>query len=107
MSFYESSLNVDLDSDKKTLRADCKDSAGRYHPSSIDISQYLGNHDGSFAWHGSDFVHSARNIRLDASMLCAELQSNEGEWVAGTIDLNTCIANVEGKLAHADKVGGH
>lgn len=33
-------------------------------------------------------------------MLCAELQSNEGEWVAGTIDLNTCIANVEGKLAH-------
>lgn len=51
-------------------------------------------------WHGSDFVHSARNIRLDASMLCAELQSNEGEWVAGTIDLNTCIANVEGKLAH-------
>lgn len=48
MSFYDTSLNVRLDDDNKTLRADCADVDGHYHPSSINISQYLGNHNGCF-----------------------------------------------------------
>ena len=48
MSFYETSKNVSLDQDNKTLRAECKGPDGKVHPSSIDLSIYLGNHNGSF-----------------------------------------------------------
>jgi hypothetical protein len=49
MSFYETSRDVRLDEDIRTLRAECKGPDGKYHPTSIDLSMHLGNDDGSFA----------------------------------------------------------
>lgn len=48
MSFYQTARNVRLDTDNQTLKAECKGSDGKYHPTSIDLSMYLGNHGGSF-----------------------------------------------------------
>jgi hypothetical protein len=48
MSFYETSRNVKLDEDNRTLRAECKGPDGKFHPTSIDLGMHLGSHNGSF-----------------------------------------------------------
>jgi len=59
---------------------------------------FLGNHDGSFVWHGENFMDTARDVRLGGSMLYADLQSHEGTWKAAMIDLNVVISNTDGQL---------
>jgi len=106
MSFYETSNNVRLDTDNKTIRAECKGPDGKFHPSSIDLSMYLGNHNGSFVWHGENFMDTARDVRLGGSMLYADLKSPDDGWKASSIDLNVVIGNKDGQLVNAD-IGGN
>ncbi|KIM73641.1 hypothetical protein PILCRDRAFT_828935 [Piloderma croceum F 1598] len=106
MSFYETSRNVRLDEDNRTLRAECKGSDGKFHPTSIDLGMHLGNHNGSFVWHGENFNETARDVRLGGSMLYADLRSPEGTWNAAHIDLNKVVGNDDGQLVNAG-IGGN
>jgi hypothetical protein len=57
----------------------------------ILLDQFVGNNDGSFDVNGSNFLASARNVRLRCALLCAELRSTRGEWKSADISLDSII----------------
>lgn len=63
------------------LWAQCIDRSGQFRTSSLALDAYLGNVDGHFAWGSSrGFSQSAMNVRLNGSVLSAELNSKRGTW---------------------------
>lgn len=62
----------------------------------------IGNIDGQFVWGYKGFSDSARNIRLESTILSAELQKADGSWGADTVDLDTRFYNRDGVLTAAD-----
>jgi hypothetical protein len=44
------------------------------------------------------FVESAKDIRLDRSVLHAELARNDGSWRSAEVDLNTFLGNINGEF---------
>ena len=68
----------------------------------IHLNQFLGNHDGSFGVDDSNFLASARNVRLSHALLGAELRTSKGGWVSAQIQLDTII-RIEGSSGFKKK----
>lgn len=58
----------------------------------------MGNSDGAFSFSKSLFSKSAENIKLDGAILSANLRRRDGTLASATLNLNICIANMDGYL---------
>ena len=99
MSFSSSCHTISLQPPAH-LHALCRRPTGEFVPSSIDLNRYLANRNGEFYWRhvGRGFVSTAQDIRLDGAVLCASLLDDRDQPVSAHLNLNFCIANVEGRL---------
>lgn len=98
MSFLSTSSNVQVigvNAFESILMADCQPGD---LSSSLLLDAFIGNIDGALEWGYKGFSTSARNVRWEDNLLQAELQTIDGEWVSAELDLNTNIANENGKL---------
>ncbi|KAM5358216.1 hypothetical protein ACJZ2D_015491 [Fusarium nematophilum] len=85
-----------------TLRADLERNDGTWRDAAIDLSMVLGNVDGRFTWSKKGFAESARETRLEESVLFAELRKINGDWAADKFDLQDRIANNDGVFQALD-----
>ncbi|KAJ7129866.1 Cyanovirin-N [Mycena crocata] len=99
MSFAASSEYYRLEG--TTLLANCKDQHGNLHHSSIDLNHVLGNHEGQFDRHGSNFSGSASLWGLNHTTLVARLRHSNGDYQDARIDLNQVVRNDNGRLEKA------
>ncbi|KAL0072393.1 hypothetical protein AAF712_000156 [Marasmius tenuissimus] len=72
---------------------------------SLDLDKGLGNNTGAFTWtEGHDFSKSAQNVRLEGSVLTADLQKPDKKtWNRAQVDLSQIIHVVDGKLVFKSK----
>ena len=104
MAFSTTSYNISLTG--TVLRAFCKDDAGEYCDSSIDLDTVLGNADGKFCEgaYGTfrvgveGLAKSAHDVRLDGVVLRATLKDKAGGWREASISLDDCLLNLDGCL---------
>jgi len=103
MSFHVSAENTRVD-EGHLLRATLRKADGNFADAELDLNQVIGNSYGQFEWGGINFSGSAQNINFgfegDQQMpiLRAELQDNEGNWIARDIDLAERIGNNDGQF---------
>ena len=114
-SYRQSCSNIrvkDASSGSATLKADCRDSKGRYRSSSLRYKQCradIANIDGQLAcWRGSrrppggSWAQSCRNGHVESGILRADCRRRDGNWWKASIRLNRCprdrFANVDGQL---------
>lgn len=74
----------------------------KWQPASFPLDLVLGNIDGTFQYGCKGFSASGRNIRLDGTVIRAELRTAAGEWKQASIDLNDRICAKDGKLYAGD-----
>ena len=101
MSFYSSSFTVRLGAGS-VLFAVCKTKFGGRMPTRFHLNAVLGNKDGHFVWGFTNFSDSAQNIRLDGSVLRAQLRDSAGSWKEASFDLDGHLVNHNGKLEAVD-----
>ena len=100
MAFSKSSTEISLDG--PILRANCRDRAGSYQVSEIDINKYIVNDNGVLHWQPSgDFYVSSRSLTLEGSVLKCESKDLGGDWRDAQIDLDEKIQNFNGKLIYS------
>ena len=107
MAFSQSSVDMVLDG--SVLKAKCKDLNGVFQPSAIDLNSYIANHEGKLDWAlGGNFAASSSNLQFNgASTLQALCRTSSGSEVPASINLDDCIANVDGHLMFKrDRPGG-
>ncbi|KAH7327582.1 Cyanovirin-N [Rhizoctonia solani] len=79
---------------------------GEWKPATFDLNDCIGNINGTFAWGGKGFSHTASNVVIDMShaptlvRLVAALKRFDGSYAASDIHLNECIANMDGEFKH-------
>jgi len=73
---------------------------GVFQSSAIDLDSYIANHEGQLDWAlGGNFVASSSNLQFNgASTLQALCRTSSGSEVPASINLDDCIANVDGHL---------
>jgi hypothetical protein len=103
MSFALTSRKIAVSrSDPKglILSAECRTLDRKWIESSIQLNNYLGNNDGSFRLQSHDFYDYTQEGSeiLEGSVLSIKLRNNDGKFVPASIDLNLCIANINGTL---------
>ncbi|KAI1496536.1 hypothetical protein F5X99DRAFT_400150 [Biscogniauxia marginata] len=96
MSFEFTSRNISIK--HNILKAECRDINQNWKTSSLDLDQYIGNLDGTFALSEKAFSRSASNIQLDGAILYATLLRRDQQPVPVNVDLNICVANINGNL---------
>ncbi|KAJ5745420.1 hypothetical protein N7520_010602 [Penicillium odoratum] len=64
----------------------------------LDLNRYLGNRNGAFDVQETNFAHSARNVSLAGTTLCAELRTIDGLWRQSSIQLTDFISWQPGRL---------
>lgn len=94
-SFMNACRNLRLESGA-TLRADLQRNDGTWRDAAIDLGMVLGNIDGRFTWSKKGFADSARNTRLEQSVVFAELRKINGDWTSDKFDLQNDIVNNDG-----------
>ncbi|KAL7931857.1 Cyanovirin-N [Trichoderma chlorosporum] len=98
MSFQASAREIWLE-DGCILVAVIGDGQGNWDESRINLNDLIGNEDGWFSWDGVNFANSARNIRLEGTLLTADLPKRDGGYRERQgIQLNDRIANIDGRL---------
>jgi CVNH domain len=99
MTFSASCHSLSLEG-KSKLSALCRNERGEFCASTLDLNHYLSNCNGEFYWKylGTGFADSAKDVRLDGAVLLASLPSDHGVLTPAHLNLNFCIANVNGKL---------
>ncbi|KAL6797432.1 Cyanovirin-N [Trichoderma sp. SZMC 28013] len=98
MSFSASAQNFWLEGGH-ILVANVADRDGNWVESRIDLNDFIGNEDGWFMWDGVNFAESANDIRLEGSLLTAELPMRDGGYRERQgIELNDRISNNDGQL---------
>ncbi|KAM0454278.1 hypothetical protein ACHAPV_008551 [Trichoderma viride] len=98
MSFQASSRDIYLE-DGCILFANVCDRDGNWVESRIDLNRFIGNEDGWFMWDGFNFSDSANDIRLEGTLLTAELPMRDGGYRERQgIELSERIANENGEL---------
>ncbi|KAI8622892.1 Cyanovirin-N [Xylariaceae sp. FL1651] len=97
MSFEATSRNISLQHDC-ILWADCRKRNNQWRRTSIELSRYIGNSDGAFTFSKPLFSKNAENIKLHGAILSAKLRRRDGTLVSATLNLNICIANMNGYL---------
>ncbi|ETN44554.1 uncharacterized protein HMPREF1541_10224 [Cyphellophora europaea CBS 101466] len=98
VSFSQSSRDIRLDG--TFLKARCAAKGGRrYNESAIDLNATLGNIDGTFVWGLTDYASSALNVRLEGSVLKADLyRIGFRETTPAEYDLDSMVTNNDGEL---------
>ncbi|KAJ4163154.1 hypothetical protein NW754_014577 [Fusarium falciforme] len=94
-SFMNSCRRLRLDSGA-ILQADLQRNDGTWRDAAIDLSMVLGNMEGRLTWSKKGFSQSARGIRLEGSVVFAELHKSNGEWAPDSFDLQNRIVNNDG-----------
>ena len=61
-----------------------RDSSSQY---TVNLAEYLGNDDGKFSMDLQKFHLSAQAIRLDGTILTAQLKTRDGQWQTDKIDV--------------------
>ncbi|KAJ5089035.1 hypothetical protein N7532_007719 [Penicillium argentinense] len=103
MSFHLSAVSIELEDDH-ILKTVLRDADGEEQDSELDLNQFIGNNDGSFAWDDKNFQESASNISLtregdeEIPVLRATLGTVEGEEQEADINLAERIGNDNGTL---------
>ncbi|KAL7918395.1 Cyanovirin-N [Trichoderma austrokoningii] len=98
MSFQASSREFFLE-DGHILFAVVADREGNWIDSRIDLNEFIGNEDGWFMWDGVNFSESANDIRLEGTLLTAELPMRDGGYRERQgIELSDRISNQDGQL---------
>ncbi|KAK4063848.1 CVNH domain-containing protein [Trichoderma simmonsii] len=98
MSFSASAQNFWLE-DGHILVATVADEEGNWNDSRIDLNDFIGNEDGWFMWDGVNFSESGNDIRLEGTLLTAELPMRDGGYRERQgIQLDDRIANINGRL---------
>ena len=99
MAFSRSSVDIKLEGSQ--LKARCKDRAGSYHDSAVELNNYIANIDGLLKWRpNGNFVASSRNVVLAGSVLKCHSKTREGTWRYTSINLDEKISNYNGKLIY-------
>ncbi|QRV80906.1 AAA family ATPase [Ceratobasidium sp. AG-Ba] len=107
MSFSQTSSDIKLE-DSTVLVAQCKrNGASDPTTSRLDLDRVLGNVNGSFRWGEKSFSDTSSDFILDGTILRATLRKSNGERRRDHIDLNECIANVNGQLVYVSPVDKH
>ena len=97
MAFSISSTGISLNG--TFLHANCRDLAGRYQASNIDINNCIANDDGVLHWRaGGNFKASSRNLKLEGTVLKCESKNRRGQWRRAQLHLDEKIENSNGKL---------
>ncbi|KAI9779440.1 MAG: hypothetical protein M1839_007405 [Geoglossum umbratile] len=104
MAFRESCTNIVLQG--TTLYADCLTPDRRWNRSKLNLDSILGNSWGNFEWRGKNFGASSKDIRLQGTVLHAQLRNGCGDWCLTSVDLNERIANKKGSLSYFDRWRG-
>ncbi|KAJ5478767.1 hypothetical protein N7530_004276 [Penicillium desertorum] len=98
MSFAATCTDIFL-KDGHILACYAVDQYGSSVYATLDLNGFIGNDDGYFTWKGVNFASSAREIRLEGTLLTAELLKKSGSYrERQNIDLNDRIANENGDL---------
>lgn len=66
--------------------------------SSFPLNMVIGCTDGSFVWGQKNFSQLAKNIRLDGTVLKAELKKDDGTYSDASFDLDDRFYNSSGVL---------
>lgn len=99
MAFSLSSSDIHLDGSQ--LKARCKDRAGSYHDSSIELNNYIANIDGELRWQANgNFIASSRKVSLAGSVLRCQSRTRGGDWRDTSVNLDDKISNFNGKLIY-------
>jgi hypothetical protein len=86
------------------LGAFCMNAEHQLEPTSIDLSQFIGNSNGTLEWNGNSFQKSCDHIgEFTVAALKATCKPRSGFPNTTCIDLDTCIANHFGHLIYVCK----
>ena len=100
-NFHGSSHDIRLEG-RSTLVAQCTDSHGHRHQSSLELNDCFTNTNGRLEWaRGGNFAASAREIRLidGGKGIECELGDGRGGWNINRVRLGERITNENGRLA--------
>jgi hypothetical protein len=79
------------------LAADCLQLDGSFATSFIDLDGYIGNEDGRFG-RGTDFSHTAEDVKLSGTTLSARLAPLNGSKVEASTDISRYFYCAGGRL---------
>ncbi|KAL2010528.1 hypothetical protein VTN00DRAFT_6335 [Thermoascus crustaceus] len=81
------------------LHANLRRFNGDLVPSRIDLNEHIANNDGEFDLSGSRWFDSARAVRLDGTILHAELRTRSGKYSEDrSLDLSLFLSNEDGNF---------
>lgn len=97
-SFYDWARNIKIEGTKITAESETRESIRWSHwkTATIDLDKAFGNDNGWFKLGSGGFTTSAQNIRIERTMLKADLKNNNGNWQPAQIDLADHLANNDG-----------
>jgi hypothetical protein len=98
IGFSETSRDLILDG--SVLQAECLTTDGEWKQSTLDLDYCLGNDFGEFEWGSTQFSSTAKNIRLEDTVLYAYLKHGPGpnDYQEAYVDLDDGITNDSGNL---------
>ncbi|SPJ73956.1 related to Cyanovirin-N homolog [Fusarium torulosum] len=98
MPFLLSARQVHL-VDGHILKAVLTKRDGESRDAELDLNDIIGNTDGWFMWEGVNFSQMASDIKLEGSVLSAQLPKRDGGYIERQrIELNDRISNEDGVL---------
>ncbi|KAL2004171.1 hypothetical protein VTN02DRAFT_5820 [Thermoascus thermophilus] len=96
-AFQHTAENIELRG--SWLHAKLRRCNGDVVPSQIDLNEHIANNDGDFDLSGSRWFDSARAVRLDGTILHAQLRTRAGKYSADrSLDLSLFLSNDDGDL---------
>ncbi|KAJ5532755.1 hypothetical protein N7494_009307 [Penicillium frequentans] len=101
MAFAQSSQDLRIATHDGGLILFCRAQTGYgdWKVTEINLDEFIGNDDGWFVWDGVNVSQSAKSIRLEGTILTADLPKADGGYRERQgIDLNDRIGNDNGKL---------
>lgn len=97
MSFSLTSSTVSLSG--AILKASCLAMDGSTKSSSLDLGQYIGNHNGSFDLTSRNFSRSAHDDCVyDKGMIKGSLRKFDGTLTTASLCLDMYVTNADGRL---------
>ena len=101
MSFSLSSQNIRLEG--PILRATCRTSQGQTKEATLNLNDCIANDNGHLiCCKGGNFMASSQNVTLQGTILRCRSRKIDGSYVDASINLDSCIANMEGSLTCTD-----
>lgn len=96
-AFQHTAENIELRG--SWLHANLRRCNGDLVPSQIDLNEHIANNDGEFDLSGSRWFDSARAVRLDGTILHAQLRTKAGKYSADrSLDLSLFLSNEDGNF---------